>query len=452
MPVRVAVIGAEVVSPLGLTADETWEALKAGKKGFKRLLFPPFTESQGDGLPPQIRATVGGTIENFNPKKALKGILPIKDILNKTDPFAQYEVYTAVGAARKVVTNDGRHLVIDRIGSDGKIDRNYPLTINPELVDPSQVGVYVGCGFGGGDVSADVMERLKGGNIPSPDDMLHELIDRSSSLVTVALNILGGGEGDVGACASSGKAGVNAIRSIMAGDNVVALWGGTEEVLTRPIASASFDAMGALDRGTDLDDVSLSFQKGRRGFVMAGGSVTLVLADPDWARQQGINVQYEIIGYGNTSDAGHDTQPNGFGGQRALLFSRRRAERQGLIEGKLLDSGHYTATPTGDGIEFMHTLSAYADLADQKRLMHGATKMFTGHMLGAAGAMGQFAAGRALQEGIVWGHPFAREVMDEAYGCDIPRETRSEPDLTDVLSKTFGFGGANVVFNSRRVR
>lgn len=451
MPVRIAVIAEEALTPIGNTADETWEALKAGKRGFVPHLYPPYTDPK-ENLPPQIRAATAGTIKNFNPREALAGILPITEVVNKMDPFAQYAVYTGVGAARKVATHDGIPFIIPRIGPDGQIDKKYPLTINPALVHPSQVGIYVGCGFGGGDVSAEVMERLRNGKIPSADHMMRELIDRSASQLAKALDIHGGAEGDVGACASSGKAGVNAIHSIMVGDIEVVLWIGTEGVLNRPIASASFDTMGALDRGKDPMRVSLSLQKDRSGFVMADGSVTLVLADMDWARKHGIRVLYEIIGYGNTSDAGDDTRPNGVDGERALRFSRRKAEKQGKIPGKLFDSGHYTATPAGDNIEFLHTINPYEDLAEKGRLIHGATKSMVGHMLGGAGLFGQYAAGKAIQEGVAWGTPRVRELMDEAYGYDIPAETRFEPDLTDAVSKTFGFGGSNVAFNSRRVR
>lgn len=518
MPVRIAVLAEEALTPIGNTADETWEALKAGRSGIVEKRYPPFTEPRfpipdemlkemvkenpifqrlveitGDSpavrnymlgeieledpelaeelvkrfpkpeMAPQLRSIAAGTVKNFNPREAFKfrfdgdeidrTYVPLPEIFNKMDPFAQYALYTGVGAARKVKTTDGRYLLVPRIGPDGQIDRKYPLTINRDLVHPSHAGVYEGCGFGGGDISAVVWERMsRYGLIPTADHMMHELIERGASQVGKAVDAKGGGEGDVGACASAGKAGVNAIHSIQVGDIEVAIWVSTEAVLERPIAAASFDAMSALDQGTDINAVSLSLHKVRRGFVMAEGAVAFVLADPDWARRHGIPILYEIIGYGNTSDAWDDTKPNGEDGERALRFSRRKAELQGAIEGKVFDSGHYTGTPEGDAKEHMHTINAYEDLRNKGRLIHGATKRMVGHMLGAAGAIAQLASGRGLMEGIAWGTPRAGELMDEAYGSDIPAETRYEPDLTDGVSKTFGFGGHNVAFNSRRVR
>lgn len=459
MPICIAVIAEEALLPNGNTADEVWEAFKAGRSGIVEHRYSPFTEPPVDketgkpfDLPPQIRAITAGTIKNWNAVEALAGILPSGEVRNKMDPYARYAVYTGVGAARKVVTHSGIQLVIPRIGLDGQIDTNYPLAINPDLVNPSHVGIYVGCGFGGGDVSAEVMERLRNGKIPSGDHMMRELIDRASSQTAKALDIRGGAEGDVGACASSGKAGVNAIHSIMVGDIDVALWTGTEGILNKPIGSASFDTIDAIDRGSDPARVSLSFHKKRRGFVIADGAVTLVLANPDWARKHGIRVLYEIVGYGNTSDAGDDTNPNGIDGERALRFSRRKAERNGPIAGLVFESGHYTGTPAGDNVELLHTGNAYEDLGQLRRVIHGAPKRLTGHPMGAAGLEAQFLAGKAIQEGVAWGTPRVGELMDEAYGYDIPQETRSEPDLTDGVSKTFGFGGSNVAFNSRRVR
>lgn len=450
LPVRIAVLAEGALTPIGNTAEETWESIKAGRHGFVRHFYPPYTDSQIEGQPAQIRATVAATIKNYIAAEALKGILPAGEVKNRMDPYAHYAVSAAIEAARKVVTHDGTPLITDRTGADGQIDKKYPLKVNSNLVDLSQLGVWVGCGFGGGDVSAEVMAKLLAGKIPSADHMMRELIERAASQINKALGIKGGGEGDVAACASSGKAAINAIRSIMVGDTDVAIWVGTEGVLNKPIGSASFDTMDALDRGTNPDNVSLSLHKDRRGFVMADGAVAFVLADPDWARRHGIKVLYEIIGYGSTSDAWDDTRPSGIDGERALRFSRRRAEKQGPIEGYVFDSGHYTATPAGDAAELLHTINAYDDLKD--RLIHGATKRLTGHLLGGAGAMGQLAAGRAVQEGTAWGTPRSGELMDEAYGADIPAETRSEPDLTDAESKTFGFGGHNVVLHSRRVR
>lgn len=520
MPVRIAVLAEETLTPLGNTAEETWEALKAGRSGIVEKRYPPFTDPRhpildnlykamlaydpnfqrlvdaiGDtplvrnymlgqiGLedpevakemlkkfprpeqPPQLRSIAAGTVKGFNPKEAFKfrfngdeedrTYLPIPEIMNKMDPFAQYAAYTGVRAAMKVFTHNGIPLVIPRIGPDGEIDSDYPLTINPALIHPSYFGIYEGCGFGGGDISAVVWERMKiRGLIPTADHMMLELIERGASQLDKALEAKGGGEGNVGACASSGKAAVNLIHSIMVGDLEAGIWVSTEGVINRPIAAASFDAMSALDRGTDMNTVSLSLHKDRRGFVMAEGAVAFVLADPDWASRHGIPILYEIIGYGNTSDAWDDTKPNGEDGERALRFSRRKAELQGPIEGKLFDSGHYTATPEGDAKEFVHTLNVYRDLRKLSRLIHGATKRLTGHLLGAAGAWAQFAVGKAIQEGVAWGTPRAGdgELMDEAYGADIPAETRYDDYITDGESKTFGFGGHNVVLNSRRVR
>ena len=518
MEVRIAVIAEETLTPIGNTADETWESIKAMRHGFVEKRYPPYTEPRypipnemlkeitadhpvfqrllekaGDNpqirnyilgefmleespekvddlmrriprpeLAPQLRSIAAGTVKNFNPREAFKfrfdgdetdrTVLPIPEIMNRMDPFAQYSVYTGVGAARKVYTHKGIPLIIPRIGPDGQIDKKYPLTINPDLVHPSYFGIYEGCGFGGGDVSAVAWERMKNGQIPTADHMMLELLERGASQLGKAVGAKGGGEGDVGACASSGKAAVNLIHSIMLGDLEAGIWVSTEGVLGRPIAAASFDAMSALDQGKDINAVSLSLHKNRRGFIMGEGAVAFVLADPNWCRRHGIKVLYEIIGYGNTSDAWDDTRPNGEDGERALRYSRRQAELQGPIAGKLLESGHYTATLEGDGKEHIHTINAYEDLRNAGRLIHGATKRLVGHMLGAAGAIAQFAAGKAIQEGVAFGMPRAGELMDEAYGSDIPQETRYEPDLTDGVSKTFGFGGHNVALNSRRVR
>src|SRR5688572_20521453 len=94
MSFRVAVIAEEVLAPNGNTADEVWEALKAGRTGITEHLYPPYTdpsipskEGGVDTLIPLIQAGLAGTIKNFDYKLALKGILPIPEAMNKMEPY-----------------------------------------------------------------------------------------------------------------------------------------------------------------------------------------------------------------------------------------------------------------------------------------------------------------------------------------------------------------------------
>lgn len=451
--IRAAVISDGAIAPNGNSSDELWKNYKAGKNGIVEHLYPPYTDKEDMGTQkkdPQMTVVTAGTIKNFDPIARLvkTGILSQKEVRFKLDPYAQYGIAAGFEALSKIKTHDGTPLLIPRISEDGTPDKERKWIINSNLINPLHAAVVVGSGFGGGDVSAEVMELLKEGKVPSGDHMMRSLLDRAASSVTQAFGINGGAEGVVAACASSGKAMLTALRKIAMREADLVLVIGTEGILGKPVASSEFNWLGALDTGQDPSRVSRSLHKTRRGFTIAEGAIAIVVANIDWARRHGISIPYEIIGYGETSGAKDNVAPNGIAQEQAMRFARRRAERHGPIEGKIINSGHYTGTPLGEESEVLHTQNVLEDM--QKRTVIFASKRLSGHMLGAAGNLSQFLAGKALQEGIVPGTPFDGEKMDELYGWDVPEETRLEPELTDAITNQFGFGDANVTLWSRR--
>lgn len=455
IPIRVAVLAEGAITPLGNSADETWEGYKAGRTGITEHFYPPYTDptldDQGNEIAvAQIRAVTAGTIKNFNPLERLvdTGFMPRKEVKFKLERYALYALAASYEALSKVRTREGVGLLIPRIDAEGKKDLSHQWIINRDLVHPLYFSTFVGTGFGGGDTCAEVLELLKIGRIPD-DHMMRSLADRAGSSITQAIGANGGAEANTAACASFGKAEEDLIYRIISGASEVGLAIGTEGVLGKPIASAMFDALETLDRGKDPLKVSRSLHQIRCGFTIGEGAVAFVLADPDWARRHGIPILYEIVGVGDTSGAGGNTDPNRIAQEQAMRFARRRAEIHGPIKGKVINSGHYTGTYAGEISEISATGNVLDDVKE-KTIIH-ASKRLAGHILGGAGGLSQFNAGRALQEGTAPGTPFDGEVMDEAYGWDIPKETRSEPDLTDAVVNQFGFGDANVSFWLRKV-
>lgn len=452
-PIRIAVLAEGAITPLGNSADETWESFKAGRSGIVEHLYPPYTDSRKDerdrDLPTQIRATTAGTIKDFDPMKLLveSGFMPRVEVRERLDPYAHYGLAASFEALRKVRTGDGRNFLISRLKEDGNIDKAHQWVINNDLLNPAHFATFVGTGFGGGDVSAEVWDKLKAGYIPD-EHMMRSLADRAASSNTQGSGGMGGAEANTAACASSGKAMLNAMLRIAWGWAEAALVIGTEGVLNKPIASAMFDAMGALDRGRDPLTVSRSLHRVRRGFTMAEGAVAFVIADYDWARRHSIPILYEIIGAADVSGAGHNTDPNTAAQELAMKLARTRAELHGPIEGKILVSGHFTGTVKGEASEILAIRNSLGDL--RSRTMLYASKRLAGHTLGAAGNLSMLVAGRALQEGIVPCMVFDGEVMDEAEGWDIPRETHPEPELLHAKVNQFGFGDSNVAVVLRK--
>lgn len=459
-PINIAILAEGVIAPDGNNADESWENTKAMKCCIVPHRYPPYTEpgvdEQGRTKVQQIRAVMAGVVKDFDPIKALveTGFVPRKEVQFRLGRYAQLANAAAFEALSKIRTSDGQNLLIRRpeVNDLPEIKKRmaYQWRVNRDLIHPNHFAVYGATGFGGGDESAVVSDKLKAGLIPD-DDMMRSLSDRLASTITQSIDVYGGSEADTAACASSGKSMVNAINAIIGGYIEAALVVGSEAVLDKPIASAMFDSMGALDPGTYPIKVSRSLHRERNGFVMAEGAVAFVIADYDWAAKNKLPVLYRIIGIGNTSGAGHNTEPNTAAQEMAMLLARSRAERfHGPIAGKLFVSGHFTGTRLGELSEVNSTLSALGDLS-KERIIFYASKRANGHMLGAAGNKSLSTAGNVLRTLFVPGMKFDGPIMDELAGYNVPQETYYDPDVTDVVTNQFGFGDSNVTLWLRRV-
>ena len=111
MKKRVVITGVGMITPLGLTTVDSWEALKAGKCGS----FGKITRFDASEYSTQIAAEVKG----FNPETYIEP----KEV-KKMDTFIQY----AIAASQMAMDDSG-------------------LKITPDIAE--QVGVMVGAGMGG---------------------------------------------------------------------------------------------------------------------------------------------------------------------------------------------------------------------------------------------------------------------------------------------------------------
>lgn len=142
-----------------------------------------------------------------------------------------------------------------------------------------------------------------------------------------------------------------------------------------------------------------------------------------------------FIGYGESSDAWHMSAPHpeGRGARAALDDALARAG----VEPADIDciNLHGTATEWNDAVE-VKLLPRFP-----RHTRASSTKGFTGHTLGAAGALEAVIALLAIQQGLVPSNIGCTEPMPEAapwlaLGPE-PRPIRT------VLSNSFGFGGTN---------
>ncbi len=209
--------------------------------------------------------------------------------------------------------------------------------------------------------------------------------------------------------------------------------------------------MRALSTRNDAPEkASRPYDKDRDGFVLAEGAVVFVLEEYEHAVKRGARIYAELRGYGASADAYHlsSLAPGAEGSQRSMRAALASAE----LPATAIDyvSAHATSTPGGDGEE---SAAIAAVFAENKATLHvSGVKSMTGHLLGGAGAMGAFAAVKAIHEGVV-PPTINLENMDPAIaelGLNVTPNVAVKKTVHAALANSFGFGGTNcsVVFTA----
>jgi 3-oxoacyl-[acyl-carrier-protein] synthase I len=142
-----------------------------------------------------------------------------------------------------------------------------------------------------------------------------------------------------------------------------------------------------------------------------------------------------LLGFGESSDAYHMSTPHpeGIGARRAMEQALEMAQL-GPTDIDYINL-HGTATQVGDAAEDCAVSSLF------RTTPCSSTKGFTGHTLGASGAVEAVFSALALQHGFVPGSPHTR-ALDPAFKSRYAMEARPER-ITRVMSNSFGFGGVN---------
>lgn len=402
--VRVVVTGIGIVCPVGLTRDEAWAAVMAGRSG-----VVPLSRCDPSGL----ATTFAGEASQFDPVAHLGR----KDA-RRLDRFAQF----AVVAAREALDHAG-------------------LTIGE--VNAERIGALIGTAMGG-------METLEAGAATllgegparlGPFFVPMFLPNMASGTVAIATGARGPNFAPTSACASSAHAIGEAAAAIRRGDADAMLAGGSEAPVTR-LGIAGFNAMGALStRNDDPAGASRPFDAERDGFVIAEGGAVLLLEAADHAAKRGARVLGEVAGYGTTDDANHMVQPapDGSGAARAMRLALRDAGLEPEVIGYV--NAHGTSTQLNERLETLALKVVFGEHAP--RLPISSTKSMTGHLLGAAGALEAAFALLAMIDGCL---PPTINQRTADPDCDldyVPNVARAATPA-HVMSNSLGFGGHNV--------
>ncbi len=408
---RVVVTGVGAITPIGLSADESFKNACKGVSGIDRI-------TRFD--PSNYTVQIAGEVKGFDPTKYVD-----KKDVKKIDLFSLY----AIAATQEAVEN---------------------ASLEIEKENPFRVGVSVGSGIGGLQTIEKYNEALlkRGQKGVSPFFIPVAVINMAAGNIAMKFGFKGPNFSDVTACATGTHSIGLAARCIAYGDADVMICGGTESTIT-PLALSGFANMKALStRNDEPQKASRPFDKDRDGFIIGEGAGILVLEEYEHAKKRGAEILAEFAGFGMSDDAYHFTAPDPKGD--GATYAMQMALDDAGLNPEDVDylNAHGTSTHFNDIIETKAIKRVFGDYA--YKLTISSTKSVTGHLLGAAGGVEAVFSVLALKNGII---PPTMNLDNPDEECDLfytPNQA-IEKDIKVAMSNSFGFGGTNAVVIFKKI-
>ena len=399
---RVVITGMGTVNPLGKSVNEFWDNIVANKIGFDYI--DQFDASKFD-------VKIVAPVKDFDASKYID-----KKEARRIDRFTQFATVAALDA-------------IEDSGTDLKD------------LDPFRVGVIVGCGVGGLELTQNEHAKYleKGPDRISVFYIPMMIGNMAAGTISMRTGFKGDNFATVTACASATHAIGESFRKIKDGYLDACVCGGTESCITE-FALGGFNNMKALSSATELDKASTPFDLNRQGFVLGEGSGMIVLEELEHAKARGAKIYAEIVGYGATCDAYHMTSPSptgdaaGKGMELAFTEAGLKASDVDYI------NAHGTSTGLNDKYETAAIKIALGEHAD--KVVINSTKSMVGHLLGAAGAVETIVTALSIKNSIVH-KTVGFTTPDPECDLDYCVENNREMEVNVALTNSLGFGGHN---------
>ena len=416
---RVVITGIGSVTPLGLTLEETWQGLLAGKSGIRPIrLFDAST----------FPTTFAAQVPDFDLGPYVK------------DPA----LYAKAGrnvrfamAAAKMAFDDA--------------------SLAPSDIDHSRFGIYLGSGEGPLDfenlvasIASGTQENGRVAIAPFAQfalrnyDGLTELEQEPNmpaNHLAAEYGLAGPTYSCLTACAASTQAVGEAMDLVHTGRVDRMLAGGTHSMI-HPLGITGFNLLTAISTEPKNEPwrASRPFDRDRGGFVLGEGSTIMVLEELEAARRRGARILAEMVGFGTSTDAYRmtDIQPEGRGAAAAMRMALADA-RVGPNEIDYI-SAHGTGTTENDKVETLAVKLVFGDAAPKVPM--SSVKSMLGHLIAAAGATELATCVLAIRDQIL---PPTINLDTPDPECDldyVPNRARKAA-VEVCLSNSFGFGGQN---------
>lgn len=384
----VAITGMGIISSIGYTVEENYNALITGKPGITTI---------------QNLATVHSNVIKVGEIKKTNQELEAELGLDGSNNYSRTAMLGAI-AAKQAVQNAG---ITD--------------------VNEYTTGLISATSVGGMDMTErffyDYFESEQNRKyISSHDagDSAHKIAEQLGlkGMVTTIST----------ACSSAANSIMLGARLIKAGKLDRVIVGGTD-------ALSKFTINGFKTLMILSDTYNTPFDNNRKGLNLGEAAAFLVLESEELVKKHNKKVLAYLSGYGNANDAYHQTASSE-NGEGAYLAMEKAFKVSGLTPQDIdYVNAHGTATPNNDLSEGRALIRVFGDNTPD----FSSTKPFTGHTLAAAAAIEAVYSVLALQYNKVFPNLNYETKMEE---FDlIPQTVLKDKEINHVLSNSFGFGG-----------
>jgi 3-oxoacyl-[acyl-carrier-protein] synthase II len=432
-PARVVITGFGAISPLGLTANDTWAGLCAGKCGISKITAfdPTMFTCQLTGQVPDYK------IQNYVPK-----------IYRKAAKLMCRDIELAVIAANEAIVGSG--LITKGID---------PENIN---IKPERFAINLGAGF----ISCDLVELApaaaasntdgefdiqkwgkQGIELVTPLWLLKYLPNMLACHISIIHDIQGPSNSITCGEAGAHIAISEAAHVIQRGGSDIALAGGAEtKANPMNVTRQSLLKRATTENNHDPVSACRPFDADAKGSVFGEGAGTVIMENLDNAKRRGAKIYAEVAGTGLSNSinnvipsvvegpAYEHLEPDGKGIQIAI----EKAIAEAQIEPGQLD----LIIPHGTGIPQDDLAEARAIEAVLGKAAAGVpvwpTKSMLSNTGAACGALDVVAAICAMTEGKI---PAAKNCDRKVNGCDlniIKEPVQKEIHYALCCSYTFG--------------
>ena len=401
---RVVVTGMGVVSPLGNTPRDAFDAARAGRSAIRRLEG----EMASRLLAPLVAAAQFDGQQHFEPAR-----------WRMLDRVSQFAIVAARDALR-----DAR--------------------LQTSAQERERTGVFVGTGMGGSLSMDEGYQTLYGEKSDriKPLLVLMGMHNAPAAWIGMEHAFQGPNLTYATACSSSAVAIGEAWLRIARGELALSVAGGAEA----PLSLGSLKAWEAMHTLARIDPLCAAasckpFSRDRSGMVLGEGAAMVVLEERERALARGATIYGEMLGYGLATDTVHITRPS-VQGQAAAM---RAALASASLRPQDIDAinAHGTGTQANDATETAAIREVFG--ARAAHIPISATKSVHGHLIGAAGALEFVLSLQALQHGTALP---TMHLQSPDPDCDldyVANAARENAAGQTMLSNSFAFGGTNAV-------